>query len=61
MLKNPVISGEAIYYLVAAPEMAGVSGRFFNQTIDEKPAMHALDRELGKSVWMISEQATGLA
>lgn len=61
ILKNPVISGEAIYYLAAAPEMAGVSGRFFNQTIDEKPAMHALDRELGKRVWMISEQATGLA
>jgi NAD(P)-dependent dehydrogenase (short-subunit alcohol dehydrogenase family) len=60
-LKDPVISGEAIYYLVAAPEMAEVSGRFFNQTIDEKPAMHALDRELGKRVWVISEQATGLA
>jgi retinol dehydrogenase 13 len=61
MLKNPIISGEAIYYLVAAPEMAAVSGRFFNQTIEEKPAMHALDRELGKRIWMISEQATGLA
>lgn len=60
MLKKPVISGEAIYYLVAAPEMAGVSGRFFNLTIDEKPARHALDRELGKRVWMISEEATGL-
>jgi NAD(P)-dependent dehydrogenase (short-subunit alcohol dehydrogenase family) len=61
MLKDPVISGEAIYYLVAAPEMAGVSGKFFNLTIEEKPARHALDRELGKRVWMISEQATGLA
>lgn len=61
MLKDPVISGEAIYYLVAAPEMAEVSGRFFNLTIDEKPAKHALDRKLGKRVWMISEQTTGLA
>jgi retinol dehydrogenase-13 len=61
MLKDPVISGEAIYYLVAAPEMAEVSGRFFNLTIDEKPAAFALDRELGKRVWMISEQATRLA
>ena len=60
-LKDPVISGEAIYYLVAAPEMAGISGRFFNLTIDEKPAKHAIDRELGKRVWVISEQATGLA
>jgi NAD(P)-dependent dehydrogenase (short-subunit alcohol dehydrogenase family) len=60
MLKNPVISGEAIYYLVAAPEMATVSGKFFNQTIEEKPARHALDRELGKRIWAISEQMTGL-
>ena len=61
ILKEPDISGEAIYYLAAAPEMAAVSGRFFNQTIDEKPAAHALDRELGKRVWRISEELTGLA
>lgn len=61
MLKDPVISGESIYYLAAAPEMQAVSGRFFNQTIEEKPARHALDRALGKRVWAISEQLTGLA
>ena len=61
ILKEPDISGKAIYYLAAAPEMAEVSGRFFNQTIDEKPAPHALDRALGKRVWEISETLTGLA
>lgn len=61
MLKEPEISGNAIYYLAAAPEMAEVSGRFFNLTIDEKPAPHALDRSLGKRVWKISEELTGLA
>jgi NAD(P)-dependent dehydrogenase (short-subunit alcohol dehydrogenase family) len=61
MLKTPHISGEAIYYLAAAPEMAEVNGRFFNLTIDEKPAAHALDRELGKKVWQVSEELTGLA
>ena len=61
ILKDPVISGEAIYYLAAAPEMAEVSGRFFNLTIDEKPAPHALDRSIGKRVWRISEALTGLA
>ncbi len=61
ILKDPSISGKAIYYLAAAPEMAGVSGRFFNLTIDEKPAPHALDRSLGKRVWRISETLTGLA
>lgn len=61
VLKDPVISGEALYYLAAAPEMADVSGRFFNLTIDEKPALHALDRNIGKRVWQISEELTGLA
>jgi hypothetical protein len=50
-----------MYYLAAAPEMAEVSGRFFNQTIEEVPARHALDRSLGKRVWSISEKLTGLA
>ena len=61
ILKDPIISGNAIYYLAAAPEMAGVSGRFFNLTIDEKPAPHALDRSMGKRIWRISETLTGLA
>jgi NAD(P)-dependent dehydrogenase (short-subunit alcohol dehydrogenase family) len=60
MLKDPIISGEAIYYLAAAPEIQSVSGKFFNQTIEEKPARHAMDRSLGKRVWAISEQLTGL-
>jgi NAD(P)-dependent dehydrogenase (short-subunit alcohol dehydrogenase family) len=54
-LKDPRISGEAIYYLAAAPEMAGVSGRFYNLTIDEIPAAHARDREMGTRVWEVSE------
>ncbi len=61
MLKDARISGEAIYYLASAPEMADINGRFFNLTIDEKPASHALDRALGKQVWRISEMLTGLA
>ena len=59
-LKDPVISGEAIYYLAAAPEMANVSGRYFSRTIDERPAPHALDRALGKRIWAMSEALCGL-
>jgi NAD(P)-dependent dehydrogenase (short-subunit alcohol dehydrogenase family) len=61
VLKDPEISGNAIYYLAAAPEMTAVSGKFFNQTIEEKPAAHALDRSVGKRIWSISEALTGLA
>ncbi len=59
-LKDPAISGSAIYYAAAAPEMAETSGVFFNLTIPEKPAPYALDRELGKRVWAISEKLAGL-
>ncbi|MHC1719400.1 MAG: SDR family oxidoreductase [Clostridiaceae bacterium] len=60
-LKDPVISGEAIYYLASDPEMRDVSGRFFNLTIDEKPAAHALDRSMGKRIWELSMKMTGLS
>ena len=60
MLKDPVISGEALCYLAAAPEMADVSGRFFHLTIDEKPAAPALDRKVGRLVWESSMKMTGL-
>ena len=59
-LSKPVISGEAIYYLIADPEMEGITGNFYNQTVKEKPALHALDRKLGRRVWEISEKLTGL-
>jgi NAD(P)-dependent dehydrogenase (short-subunit alcohol dehydrogenase family) len=60
MLKNPAISGEALYTLAAAPELADVSGRFFHLTIDERPAAHATDRQKGRQVWDVSMQLTGL-
>jgi retinol dehydrogenase-13 len=60
-LKDPIISGEALYYLAAAPEMANVSGRFFHLTIDEKPTPPALDRVAGKQVWRISGKLCGLS
>lgn len=59
-LKDPAVSGEAIYYLAAAPEMATVSGRFFNLTIEEKPTAPALDRALGRRVWQMSRELTGI-
>ena len=59
-LKDAAISGEALYYLAAAPEMEKISGKFFNLTIEETPAPHTWKRERGKQVTCISEQLTGL-
>jgi NAD(P)-dependent dehydrogenase (short-subunit alcohol dehydrogenase family) len=57
-LKDPAISGTAIGYLASAPELANVSGRFFHLTNEEKPAAHALDRNMGKRIWAISMKLT---
>jgi hypothetical protein len=59
-LKSLVISGEAIYYLAAAPEMEAVSGKLFHRTYEKIPATHALDPELGKKMFAISKQLIGI-
>jgi NAD(P)-dependent dehydrogenase (short-subunit alcohol dehydrogenase family) len=59
-LKDPVISGDALYYLASAPELIKTSGRYFNLTIDEKPMPHALDEEIRKAIWEKSLELAGL-
>lgn len=59
-LKDPKISGDAIYYLAAASELKDVSGKFFNLTTLEKPAEHALNKENQKKIWSLSLKMTGL-
>ena len=54
-LKDPAQSGEAIYFLAADPSLAGVTGQFFNQTIEEEPAWYAVRPHLSKTVWDRSE------
>lgn len=60
-LKDPVISGEAIYYLASSPELEKTSGRYFNLTIDEKPMPHALNEEVRKQIWDKSLELAGLS
>jgi NAD(P)-dependent dehydrogenase (short-subunit alcohol dehydrogenase family) len=59
-LKDPVISGEALYYLASAPELSKTSGRYFNLTIDEKPMPHALDEQVRSEIWVKSHELAGL-
>ena len=51
---------EALYHLAASPDLRDVTGTFFNRTIPEPPMPQATDRELGRRVWAVSEQFTGL-
>ncbi|MEN6297587.1 MAG: hypothetical protein ABFC92_06530 [Rectinema sp.] len=61
MLKDPSISGEALYWLAASVEAGRTSGKFFHLTVEEKPTDQALDRALGKRVWEKSLALTGLS
>ena len=58
-LKDPKISGDALYYLASADELRDVSAKFFNLTIEEKPAKHALDKEKQKKIWNLSLEMIG--
>ena len=59
-LKDPRISGEALYYLASSPKLNDVSGKFFNLTILETPARHALDPVKQKQIWDLSMEMIDL-
>jgi len=54
-LGDPARSGEAIYTLAADPDLEGTTGKFFNQTIEEKPAWYSVRQEQRAAVWDRSE------
>lgn len=55
-LKDPLQSGKDIYYLAAAPEMQSVTGKYFNQTNEEKPASYVMKAGLQQQIWEHSLQ-----
>ena len=50
-LKDPKGSAESIYYLAADPAMEKITGKYFNQTIEENPAWYAVKIEEREAVW----------
>ena len=58
--KDPVISAKALYYLAASKEVEKISGKFFNLTTEEKPAVHARDKGAVEPVWNKSLELCGL-
>lgn len=60
-LKDVKISGESLHYLASHPSLEGVTGKYFNRTHPEKPAPHALDREVGGRLWEKTLQLSGLS
>lgn len=57
-LKDPSISGDALYYLASSQEVSQINGAYFYLTIEQRPAKHTLDKTKQKLVWELSEQMT---
>jgi len=55
-LKDPLQSGKDIYYLAAAPELQSQTGKYFNQTNEEKPASYVMKEGRQEQVWERSLQ-----
>jgi NAD(P)-dependent dehydrogenase (short-subunit alcohol dehydrogenase family) len=54
-LKDPQQSAGAIYFLAADPSLDKVTGKYFNLTIEEKPAWYSVRDEKREAVWKQSE------
>ncbi len=50
-LRPVTIASDALYYLGVSEEMEGISGKFFNLTMEEEPAPPALDLEVANELW----------
>lgn len=57
-MKDPEIAGDAVYYLAADPALEDIRGKFFNLTIEEKPATHILNAKVSEEIFKISEDLT---
>jgi hypothetical protein len=51
---------EATLRLVLAPELAGVTGRYFERFRGERAAAQAYDRDARRRLWRLSEHLVGI-
>ncbi len=43
-------------YLASSSEVKNITGKYFDKCKEKKPAVFALDKELGKTLWKMSEE-----
>lgn len=60
-LKSPEQGARTSIHLASAPEVLGVSGRYFIDRKERRPAGHAIDPDTAGRLWAISEELTGLS
>ncbi len=58
---SPRLSAQAITYLAAAPELEGVTARYFNRTREARSSEISYDMNIARQLWNASLELTGLA
>jgi NAD(P)-dependent dehydrogenase (short-subunit alcohol dehydrogenase family) len=58
-MRSPERGAETSIHLARAPELEGVSGRYYADCREKQPLPHASDPALAKRLWEVSEQLTG--
>jgi NAD(P)-dependent dehydrogenase (short-subunit alcohol dehydrogenase family) len=61
LLRSPARGAETSLYVATSPELEGVSGRYFADCREKRPAPAAVDPERAERLWRMSEAMCGLA
>jgi hypothetical protein len=59
-MKSPERGAETSLHVATAPDLEGVSGRYFADRREKQPQPHAADPALARRLWDVSEELTGL-
>jgi len=57
--RSPQKGAETAVYLATSPEVAGVSGRYFKDCQEKRPAEVAQDEAVARRLWAVSEAQVG--
>ena len=60
MEKTPRLGAQTSIYLAVAPELEGVSGKYFSDCRVARVSPNAADPRLARELWTISEKLVGL-
>ena len=61
LYKHPDEGARSVVHLAASPEVAGVTGQYFNETDVVNPSPQAYDEKVEARLWRKSRELTGLA
>ena len=59
-MKSTGKGAQSSLYLATSPDVEGVSGLYFNNCRERRPASHAIDSATAQRLWQLSEELVGL-